>query len=566
MSKVNIGIVFKDIAIGDVLSQYSLAVPVNQRSFAWKDEHVEILLEDFARAMSEDDPTYFLGTIVLTRGEGYHLEIADGQQRLATVSMLIAAIRDYLSGSGESEQKAANKYTDKHLLEYDENEGAYIPKLKLNVRDNDFFFKTVLHPPKDRNKCEPIHLSHERIIEAKKIITDYVQKIIAPYGEREKAKELYKWINFVCNSAIVIVIEVPDHINAFTMFETLNDRGLKASQTDILKNFLFGTAKTRLDEIEAKWISMVSIIESIGDDELILTHIRHAWIAKNGPTVERDLASKVKNTTGSMQQAIDIVSYFETSANHYVALLTPLEHSMWNGLGKATRYHIHVITNILKIEQIRPLKLAISFKFSEEEKKKAFKLLLSLSVRFLIFGVSGSGGLEKNYGTIAQEIMVGRITKANQIVPKMTVNVPSDEAFEEAFKNAKISKMYLARYYLRAIEIHNIEGNNPEYGGVDDTMSFNLEHIMPLTITDKWDIEPETASAYQKRLGNMALINPKQNVMLGNSSFKEKKKEFKKSTSVTTQQVSSYSDWGPPAIINRQQYLASVVSKIWPLK
>ncbi len=176
MKKPNVGINFKSIGIGDVLSQYSLAVPVNQRSYAWETEHVETLLEDFARALSEDDPTYFLGTIVLTHGEGDRLEVADGQQRLATVSILIASIRDYLFSCGDNEIKAANKYTDKHLLEYDENEGAYTPKIKLNIRDNDFFSKCILYPPddKDRDQCKLSYSSHTRIDEAKKIIQSMI--------------------------------------------------------------------------------------------------------------------------------------------------------------------------------------------------------------------------------------------------------------------------------------------------------------------------------------------------------------------------------------------------------
>ncbi len=311
---------------------------------------------------------------------------------------------------------------------------------------------------------------------------------------------------------------------------------------------------------------MVSIIENIGDDDLILTHIRHAWIAKNGPTVERELASKVKNTIGNMQQAVDTISYFETSANYYVALLTPLEHSAWKEIGMTTRYHIHVITNVLKIEQIRSLMLAISFKFPEQEIKKAFKLLLSLSVRFLVVGVSGSGGLEKNYGTIAKEISDGIIIKTDQIVPKMTVNVPSDRAFGDAFKNNKVSKIQLARYYLRAIEIYKRKESNPEYGGTDDPINYNLEHIMPLKLSDNWDIEPEIASAYQKRLGNMVLLNPQQNVKLGNASFEEKKIEFKESTLLTTQGVGEYGEWGPNQIDKRQQSFAGIVSEIWPLK
>jgi hypothetical protein len=568
MGKPNIGITFKPIGIGDTLSEYNLSVPINQRSYAWEEEHVLTLLEDFAKAKKEDNPTYFLGTIVLTQTTGNRLEVADGQQRLATVSIFIAAIRDYLYSCGDSEKKAANKYTDKHLLEYDENEDAYIPKLKLNSRDNDFFCKSVLLPPgeTERNACESLYASHDRISNAKKIIADYVQKIIAPYGEKDKPKELYQWISFICQYVIVIIIEVPDYINAFTMFETLNDRGLKASQADILKNFLFGVAKKRINEVQEKWASMVSIIENIGDDNLVLTHIRHAWIAKHGPTVERDLASRVKNTIGSMQESVDIVSYLEKTANCYIALLTPLEHPLWAKLGETTRFHIHIISNILKIEQIRPLKLAIAFNFSDEEMKKAFKLLLSISVRFLIYGVSGSGGLEKNYGTIAQDISAKKITKTKEIIPKMTVTIPSDEAFEESFKIATVSKIPLARYYLRAIEEYKRGKENPEYGGVDDTTKFNLEHIMPWELTEKWNIPPEIAAAYQKRLGNMVLLNPQQNVKLGNTPFDEKKLEFAKSTLLTTQEVSNFSGWGPDQIKERQSELAKFVSKIWSLE
>jgi hypothetical protein len=570
MNKSNLDIDFDTLGIGQVISQNNLAVPKNQRSYAWEAEHVETLLQDLAGAMAADEPMYFLGTIVLTSGSVEdRLEVSDGQQRLATISILIAAVRDYLSTRGKGEKEAANKYTNKYLLEYDEKEGIYSPKFKMNYRDNDLFSKNILHPldGETRETMKSIYSSHERIMGAKKIIKEYVQKIIAPLGDSEKPKELYRWIEFITFSVAVIVIKAPNHINAYKMFETLNDRGLKASQIDILKNFLFGTASKRLDEIQSKWDAMINVIENIGDDELALNHIRHSWIAKNGPTVERDLASSIQGTIGNMQQAIDIVSYFETSSNYYVALLTPLEHPIWAKYGQTTRYHIHIITRVLKIEQIRPLMLAIAFKFDESEAKKAFKLLLSISVRFLIYGISGSGGLEKNYGTLAKEISDGAITKANQIIPKMTVNVPADQAFEDTFKINNVTKTILARYYLRAIEIFKRKELNPEYGGIDDTMKYNLEHIMPLKLTEQWDIQPEIASAYQRRLGNMVLLNPVINVAIGNGSFAEKKEAFKDQTLLTTQEISETpgSDWGPTQIVERQKKLASVAPKIWSI-
>ncbi|MDD5243713.1 MAG: DUF262 domain-containing protein [Syntrophorhabdaceae bacterium] len=568
MSSSDLDIKFSTLGIGQVLNQNNLAVPVNQRSYAWERKHVETLLQDLAGAMAApDESIYFLGTIVLTHGSGDRLEVSDGQQRLATISILIAAIRDYLSNRSNGEKQAANKYTSKYLLEYDEHEGDYIPKLKMNYRDNELFKRNVLHPLED-TKVECIYSSHDRIMEAKQVVQDYVQKIVAPFGESEKSKALYKWVEFVTSRAIVIVIKAPNSINAYKMFETLNDRGLKASQVDILKNFLFGTAAKRLDEIQSKWDAMINVIQNIGDDELTLNHIRHSWIAKNGPTVERDLAKSIQDTIGNMQQAIDIVSYFESSANYYVALLTPLEHPIWTKYGQTTRYHIHIITQVLKIEQIRPLMLAIAFNFCEDEAKKAFKLLLSISVRFLIYGISGSGGLEKNYGTLAKEISDGIITKTDQIIPKMTVNVPTDQAFEDAFKVNNVTKIALARYYLRAIEAYKRKEPNPEYGGVDDTIRYTLEHIMPLKLTAEWKISPEIASAYQRRLGNMVLLNPAVNVEIGNGSFPEKKKVFKDQTILTTQEISKITglDWGSTQINERQIQLASVAPRIWSIK
>ena len=63
-------------------------VPPNQRSYAWEAPHVQTLLEDLSGTISADGAPYFLGTVVLTQGADGRLEVADGQQRLATTSIL----------------------------------------------------------------------------------------------------------------------------------------------------------------------------------------------------------------------------------------------------------------------------------------------------------------------------------------------------------------------------------------------------------------------------------------------------------------------------------------------
>ncbi|MEF2556008.1 DUF262 domain-containing protein [Aurantimonas sp. C2-5-R2] len=87
---------FQPITIGQLLKRGRLRVPANQRSYAWREKQVRYLLTDLHDAIfDEDGDDYFLGTIVIVEGAGLP-SIVDGQQRLATTSVLLARIRDIL--------------------------------------------------------------------------------------------------------------------------------------------------------------------------------------------------------------------------------------------------------------------------------------------------------------------------------------------------------------------------------------------------------------------------------------------------------------------------------------
>ena len=75
---------FSQLGLAGILAQYDLVVPPNQRDYSWTTKEVTTLFQDFARAISDDDPTYFVGTIVTIPRDGRALEVVDGQQRLAT--------------------------------------------------------------------------------------------------------------------------------------------------------------------------------------------------------------------------------------------------------------------------------------------------------------------------------------------------------------------------------------------------------------------------------------------------------------------------------------------------
>jgi uncharacterized protein with ParB-like and HNH nuclease domain len=230
---------FEHRGIGDVLAHSRLVVPLNQREYSWEEEHVTDLFTDFANAINKG--SYFLGCIVITRDpQGNPEEISDGQQCLATTTILFAAIRDYFYYNNDID-RARIIETD-FLKTTDLKTTQNVPRLRLNVDDNEFFTKFVLSSPNDPSrKISPTKESHKRIQHATQIAQKHVRDILEPHNEANKTARLFEWVRFIQHGAQVILPRVPDHLNAFMMFETLNDRGLKASQADLLKNHLLSS-------------------------------------------------------------------------------------------------------------------------------------------------------------------------------------------------------------------------------------------------------------------------------------------------------------------------------------
>lgn len=83
---------FEQAGLGSILRQNQLVVPANQREYAWMDRQVKQMFQDFARALNHGGD-YFIGTIVTIPRVNGTLEVVDGQQRLATTAILLAAIR-----------------------------------------------------------------------------------------------------------------------------------------------------------------------------------------------------------------------------------------------------------------------------------------------------------------------------------------------------------------------------------------------------------------------------------------------------------------------------------------
>jgi len=552
---------FDHLGLGSVLSRNRLTVPLNQREYSWEKQHVTDLLTDFSRALTKK--SYFLGTIVLTTTHDDALEVIDGQQRLATTTILIAAIRDFLLSI--KEDVLVNSIEQDFLFKIIREKKEKAPRLTLNHQDKDYFIARVLERPKspERARAQPKKQSHELMDDAAKLAALHIKQILSPHKRDNYVPILNDWLAFIEHSAQVITLLVPDDLNAYVMFETLNDRGLKTSQADLVKNYLFGEANGKLRDAQLKWAAMNGLLDGLGIDEITLTYLRHLAISLFGHTREKEVLERVKTRISGERSALDFLDSLSENANDYVAIMTPT-HAKWNQYRPSTRERLHSLV-ILRVTVLRPLLLAVVRRFSKAEIEKAIRLFVCWSVRFLIVGGGRTGTVEETCANLAKEVNDEAIQSVTKLAQAMQRIVPSDPEFEAVFSTARVANTQLARYYLRALELKKKAKAEPEWIPKDDIV-INLEHVLPENPGGNWpDFDTDTAQLYYNRLGNMVLLQASQNTLVGNSAFAEKKDVLKRSTFMLTTEVGKKKTWGKEDINARQKKLAALAVQTWPL-
>lgn len=553
---------FEQLGIGSVLSRNFLLVPLNQRDFSWTDRQIQPFFHDLNKAISDSEriPEYFLGTIVTIPKRPGELEVVDGQQRLATTAIFLSTIRDALKGR-EADKLIVEHIENHFLTAINPSVRERVARLRLNVTDGYYFERRVLHGDVNAPKKSP---SHELIDSAVKFAKAHVSQILKGYSDKDHGDVLNKWIEFLEHRAIVILLRVPSDVNAYKMFETLNDRGLRTSQSDLVKNYLFGESGDRLPEAQQKWTAMKSLLESVSDEDITIDFLRQILISMHGYLTESAVYETVQSLARGPTSSIQFMTKLEIGAANYAAMLNP-EHEKWNGYPIGTHRAIRTLIH-LGMKPLRPLMLSITGLFDPNETDRALRMLVNLSVRYLIVGGARSGSVEQVIAKAAKEISDNKINVARELLQSINNVVPKDHEFQEAFKVATVSQANLARYYLRSLEMTVKQEPEPSFVPNDDQTVINLEHIFPEKPGDNWPQFPsEIASFYFKRIGNLALLQAKTNSDLRSAKFEEKKEVYKNSAFELTRQISNSKDWNPESITRRQESMAKLAVKTWPI-
>jgi hypothetical protein len=553
---------FQEIGLGGILRAYRLKVPSNQREYSWTEREVTTLFTDLAKAISnERAQDYFLGTIVTIPRSHDVLEVADGQQRLATTAILLAEIRNYLK---PTEELIAESIEQDFLTEIDREKRERVAKLTLNLDDNEFFCKMLKVGGDLKSPPTAGISSHKRLRDAFALARKQVHRIVAGFDKKDHGDTLNRWIKFLENGAQVILLKVPTVANAYKMFETLNDRGLRTSQADLVKNYLFGQGEERLAEVQQKWARMKSALESLEEDDITVTFLRQAMIAIRGHLRESEVYERVQERVKGPQSSVQFLTQLENMASIYVAIFNP-EHERWNTYPDTIRRAIQAL-NLLNIKGLRPLMLAVATQFEPKEASEAFRMFISWSVRFIITANTSRGSIDEVLGEVANLVFLKEITGSAGIRKKVADTIPLDEEFRKAFEAATVSKAQFARYYLRSLEMAAKGESTPWFIPNDDKQVINLEHILPQTAESNWpQFDEEETKVYSRRIGNLALLLAKTNSDLQNGSFDSKKSIYKDSPYELTRMIAQNPVWTKNEIASRQKALSELALKAWPL-
>lgn len=541
--------------MGNFIKENKFFVPIYQRTYSWEGKHVADLFDDIKANMKESE--YFLGTLVLTK-KGGKLEIIDGQQRITTICLFFAAFKEIFKGLNK--EKQCDLIQKKYLSDFDRREEKEVSKLELSFQDSQYYENFIVN---EKHDFLPQKASQEKI---KKAFEDALK-----YAEEELQHNngdiniLHDLMDFIDEKLKVVTIIAPEDSNAYTIFETLNDRGLVLAQIDLIKNYLYSKSGSRLNEVQLNWNELISKLEAI-EEPMLLEYIKVFWMTEHGfiREINNNLYRDIKIKKRSPTEINTFVTGLNNNLDYYLALIND-NSSIWNSYPNECKEYIKTL-NYLELKQFRPLALAVLKNFNAKETKKALKLLVSWMVRNLIVGSRG-GTLEESFAKNAVEVTNKKIKTTSKLKNALKDVIPQDKEFKDRFVIATATKEKLARYYLRAIDNFKRGGKTPELLVNSDPNSVSLEHILPKKPGNNYPLfNEEQHEIFLKRIGNLTIMNTKLNNDQKSLRFVEKKKIYKRSKIAITKQLCSYvGDWSPEYIEKRQSELSELAIKVWSL-
>lgn len=526
----------------DYLSKNKFLIPMYQRPYAWTLEECNQLWSDIVTFFNDKDrkpeDEYFLGSVVMYKQNGRQ-NIIDGQQRTISLSLLLKALYVKAFKDRSEETKNLVAMLESCLWDIDDISG--------KADYNTLHLQSNVITKEDEDILEQI-LTNEYRLEDNDIETK-IKKVKSNYEKNylffilksdEFAKENpTKWEKFcvtILKSCILLPIECEGYDensrfeNALRIFNTLNNRGIPLSDSDIFKSIIFESKKTleEIQEFSSKWKEL----ENQENMDFIFRNYMHVIRARN-----KIKTSEIGLRPFFIREYKNVLE--DNSTMNEVEMLSKFWHGEFDDLYNNKSLQYYEVLNELPNEYWKYLDSAY-FMYCQDRKINYYEnhenFLAKIIANFLVKLINKPTISEVKpivfnaYTSLYSKGELDFQTDSKQILE-------NEILFREQFfkANKLIPSLLLLNLYLK-------------YPNQKTNIKAEIEHIFPKTTQWRssytgWD--KEEAQPYIESIGNKMWLEKRLNIKAGNNHFDDKKIKYKNSSFLEAQELSMYTknDW-----------------------
>jgi hypothetical protein len=559
----------KEKAIRDVFHRdYAFSIPAYQRPYSWGTDQANTLLSDllaasadFTVGMDVNHVTpYFLGSIVVIKQENQsRAEVIDGQQRLTTLALLISALRTLFT-----DIKRKSTFGEFILEQGDPLVGTQDRcRIELRERDHAFFETNFL---RHADLAQLTGLLAGKLSDPQKHLAENAQALLAGLSKLDPARR-DALAAFLLQHTYLVIVSTASLESAFRIFSVLNDRGLDLTVADILKSEIIGriTAATQEAYVE-KWedaevelgtqrfADLFSHIRMIHDRKKLRTTVLEGFRASVPMTnpeafIDDELLPMADAMQVILQTDFECADpALEKQANRSLRWLLRIGDQDWVPVA------LRLITHYAEKPEVIVAKLA------ELERLAAILWLNRFDINNRI----------DRYGKILEEIANDQ-TKTG-VLPSLLTSVEEKRAAADAISGDvhNLSPPPKRTFVLLRLDAALSSGE-----ATYDFDTITVEHILPQTPDAnskwiEWWPDPVVREKSVHLLGNLALLNRRQNSAALNWEFaKKKEKYYQRKTGGSPFQITSRvlkeTEWTPEVFAKHQDETVAKLKEIWNL-
>jgi uncharacterized protein with ParB-like and HNH nuclease domain len=566
-----------DKEVQDIFSLGYFNIPRFQRPYSWTEEEVinfwdDVVLREYIH--------YFIGSMVVYQTEKPYYGIVDGQQRLTTITLLLAAIRNaFLDYGEENLARGVHQYIEKanidNINEYILNSETSFPYLQDHIQS----FK------KDDIQCT-VGNEEQNLKLAFELINKKLHSIIPILGNYDSSNDLLpeikktsleklKEIRNKILSLKLVFIQLDNEDDAYLIFETLNTRGKDLTTPDLVKNLLLEKlrkANVTLDSYKIMWNRILEKFDNNGlDQNVVDSFIYHHWLSKYCETTQKQLFGEIKkyidssNTNEAKNKAQVLLLEFQTNSDYYLSIVSP-DSCSWSPEEKSTIYQSLKALRLFRVRQQTSMILSLIRAYRENRLTLKYlrQILWKIECFHFIFNAitsqRSSGSIGPLYSEFAQKISNANNISAIQSIHtglfrKLKDKLPTFEEFEVNFMSLIYTTNKQRQKKLIQYILEKLMGQNANALPIDYT-SVSIEHLLPQSKGDE---------AIVGNIGNLILVDQKTNSEeLRNFDFIRKIEILKHKKHPLDDFLSNSTQWTEKEIKERGKLMArKAYNEIW---